>query len=62
MEKVVVKLPLESEGVPPLIADQEESLEIFGEILRRGAMFYPEEDQAANGFPRVYRILPLSES
>jgi hypothetical protein len=63
VEKIVVKRPLASEGIPPLIADRAESLAIFAEILERGAMFYPDyEDEAAEGYPRVCRIVALAES
>lgn len=62
MEKVVVKRPLVSEGIPPLIADPAESLEVFAEILKRGTMFYPDYDEAAEGYPRVCRVVALSES
>lgn len=62
MEKLVIKRPLESEGIPPLIEKPEEAMEIFAEILRRGAMFYPDANDTAQGHQRVHRIVPLSES
>jgi hypothetical protein len=62
MEKVVVKRPLESEGIPPLIEDSAEALEIFAEILSRGASFYPDYHEAAEGYPRVCRVIALAES
>ena len=62
MELIAVKRPLESEGIPPLIEDPQEALEIFGEILRRGAIFYPETHETSQGHPRVHRIVPLAES
>lgn len=58
----MVKRPLVSEGIPPLIADPAESLEVFAEILKRGTMFYPDYDEAAEGYPRVCRVVALSES
>ena len=58
----MVKRPLVSEGVPPLIDDPAESLEVFAEILKRGTMFYPDYDEAAEGYPRVCRVVALSES
>lgn len=62
MEKVAIKMPLETEGVPPLIDDPQEALAVFEEILKRGALFYPESDETSQGRPRVYRIVPLAES
>lgn len=62
MEKVVRKRPLESEGIPPLIKDPEEAMRIFGEILQRGASFYPKSDETSPRHPPVYRIVPLAES
>ena len=62
MEKVVIKRPLASEGIPPLIKDSSESLEIFAEILKRGSIFYPDHDEASEGYPRVCRIVALAES
>ena len=62
MEKVVIKRPLASEGIPPLIGDSAESLEIFAEILKRGAIFYPDYDEASEGYPRVCRVVALAES
>jgi hypothetical protein len=61
MEKVVIKRPLASEGIPPLIKDSSESLEIFAEILKRGASLYPDFDEAP-GFPKICRIVALAES
>lgn len=62
MEKLAIKRPLESEGIPPLIENPEEAMEIFAEILRRGAMFYPDANDSRQGHQRVHRIVPLSES
>ena len=62
MEKIVVKRPLSSEGIPPRIRDPQEALETFGEILRRGAIFYPDYDETAEVYPRVCRIVALAES
>jgi hypothetical protein len=62
MEKVAIKRPLESEGIPPLIDDPQEALAIFEEILRRGAAFYPETHETSPRHSRVYRIVPLAES
>lgn len=62
MEIFAVKRTLKSEGIPPLIEDPEEALEIFGEILKRGAIFYPETYDTSQGHPRVHRIVPLAES
>ncbi len=62
MEITAVKRPLESEGIPPLIEDPQEALEIFGEILKRGAIFYPAAHDTPQGHPRVHRIVPLAES
>ena len=56
------KRPLESEGVPPLIENPEEALAVFEEILKRGAIFYPEAHDTSQGHQRVHRIVPLSES
>jgi hypothetical protein len=62
MEKLAIKRSLESEGIPPLIKDPQEAMEIFAEILSRGAMFYHETNEATQGHQRVHRIVPLSES
>jgi hypothetical protein len=62
MEKVVVKRSLKSEGIPPLVTDSAEALEIFAELLERGASFYPNHNEAAEGYPRVYRVVALAES
>jgi hypothetical protein len=62
MELIAIKRPLESEGIPPLIEDPEEAMEVFGEILKRGAMFYPDADDTSQGHQRVCRIVPLAES
>jgi hypothetical protein len=61
MEKVALKRPLETEGIPPLIDDPQEALAVFEELLKRGASFYPEPDEASQG-PRVHRIVSLAES
>jgi hypothetical protein len=57
MEKHAFKRPLESEGIPPLIENPEEAMEIFAEILRRGAMFYTDANDATQGHQRVHRIV-----
>jgi hypothetical protein len=57
MEKHAIKRPLESEGIPPLIENPEEAMEIFAEILRRGAMFYTDANDATQGHQRVHRIV-----
>ena len=62
MEKVVIKRSLASEGIPPLIGDPREALEIFAVILERGALFYPDADDATKGHPRVCRVIALAES
>jgi hypothetical protein len=62
MEVIAIKRPLESEGIPPLIEDPEVAMEAFAEILRRGAMFYPDSDDTSQGHQRIHRIVPLSES
>jgi hypothetical protein len=62
VEKVVIKRALATEGIPPLIEDREKALGIFEEILRRGAMFYPDYNETAEGYPRVCRIVALAES
>ena len=62
MEILAIKRPLESEGIPPLIEDPKAAMEVFAEILRRGAMFYPDADDTSQGHQRVHRIVPLSES
>jgi len=41
MERTVLKRALETEGIPPLIEDPQAALEVFEEILKRGALFYP---------------------
>jgi len=62
MERIALKRSLETEGIPSLIDDPQVALEVFGEILKHGAMFYPEPDETAPRHPRVYRIVSLSES
>lgn len=62
MEFTAVIRPLESEGIPPLVKDPQEALEIFGEILKRGAIFYPDANDTSQGHPRFHRIVPLAES
>lgn len=62
MERIAIKRPLQSEGIPPLIADPEEAMEVFGEILKRGAMFYPDTDETSQGHQRIHRVVPLAES
>lgn len=62
MEIIAIKRPLESEGIPPLIEDPEEAMEVFAEILRRGAMFYPDANDTSQGHQRIHRIVPLAES
>lgn len=61
MEKVVRKVRLGDEPVPPLIEDRELAIRTFFEILQRGQSLYPNNG-TTEGFPRVYRIIPLSES
>ena len=46
MEKVVSIRPLAQEGIPPLIEDPVEALQVFEEILRRGAAFYPKTNDS----------------
>ena len=62
VEKVALKRPLETEGIPPLIGDHREALWVFEEILKRGALFYPESNETSQRHPRVYRIVSLAES
>lgn len=62
MERVALKRPLETEGIPPLIDDPQLALEVFEEILKRGTLFYPEADETSPGHSRVYRIVSLAES
>ena len=62
MERVAIKRPLETEGNPPIHKDPQAALEIFQEILKRGAWFYPDADEASPRHSRVYRIVPLQES
>lgn len=62
MERTVLKRPLNTEGIPPLIDDPQVALEIFEEILKRGTMFYPEPDETSPRHSRIYRIVPLAES
>ncbi len=62
MERIAVKRPLESEGIPSCFDDSQEALKVFEEILKRGKLFYPEPDDTTPRHPRVYRIVPLSES
>jgi hypothetical protein len=61
MEKVVRKGRLGDEPVPPLIEDRERAIQTFVEILRRGQSLYPNNG-TTEGFARVYRIIPLSQS
>jgi hypothetical protein len=62
MEKGVIKRPLVSEGILPLIADPTEALEVFAEILKRGATFYPDGGEASGEFPKVCRVVALVDS
>ena len=62
MERTAVKRSLATEGIPPLIDDPQQALEVFEEILKRGALFYPEPDETSQRHPRVYRIMPLAKS
>ncbi len=62
VECVALKRPLETEGIPPLIESPQAALEIFEEILKRGASFYPQADEASPRRSRIYRIVPLAES
>jgi hypothetical protein len=57
MEKNAFKRPLESKGIPPLIENPEEAMEIFAEILRRGAMFYTDANDATQGHQKAHRIV-----
>jgi hypothetical protein len=61
VEKVAVKRALRDEELAPLIEDKELAMRTFFEILERGQALYPE-DGTTQGFPRVYRIIPLSQS
>jgi hypothetical protein len=61
VEKIAVKRPLEDEKVAPLIEDKELAMRTFFEILERGQALYPDHG-TRQGFPRVYRIIPLSQS
>lgn len=62
MKIIAIKRLLESEGVPPLIEDPQEAMKVFAEILRRGAMFYPDANDTSQGHQRIHRIVPLAES
>ncbi|MCW1887638.1 hypothetical protein OKA04_23070 [Luteolibacter flavescens] len=62
MEKVVVKRSLSSEGIPRLIEEPREALEVFSVILERGALFYPDADDAPKGPPRTCRVIALADS
>lgn len=62
MEKVAIKRPLETEGIPRLIEDPQEALAVFEVILKRGAFFYPEHDETSPRHSRIHRIVPLAES
>ncbi|MEX1049577.1 MAG: hypothetical protein WED15_08620 [Akkermansiaceae bacterium] len=62
MERIALKRPLETEGIPARIDNPQEALEIFEEILKRGTLFYPESDETSPRHPRIYRIVPLAES
>ncbi len=62
MEILAIKRPLESEGIPPLIKDPDEAMEIFGEILQRGSLFYTDTDETSPLSRVTYRIVPLAES
>lgn len=62
MELFVRKLKLHEETVAPLITDREEAMETFWAILERGDDFYPKIDEAEQGRPRVYRVVPLKGS
>lgn len=62
MKKFAIKRPLKSEGIPPLIKDPKEAMEIFEEIMKRGTSFYPEANDTSQRHQRVHRIVPLSES
>jgi hypothetical protein len=62
VEKIAIKRPLETEGIPPLIDDPQQALVVFEEILKRGALFYPNSDETSPRHSRVYRIVPLAES
>ena len=62
VEKILFKRPLATEGIPPLIEDPQEALSVFEEILKRGAIFYPNAEEATKGPPRVCRVIALAES
>lgn len=62
METRAIKRPLESEGIPPLIEDSDEAMEIFGKILKRGSLFYPDTDETLPLSRACYRIVTLAES
>ena len=62
MEKIAIKRPLETEGVPALIEDRDEALAVFEAILERGRSFYPDADEASPRRSRVCRVVPLAES
>ena len=61
MDKVVQKRPLREESGAPPIRDPELALRTFEEILKRGWSLYPDHG-TSKGFPRIYRIVALSES
>ena len=61
VEKVVTKRRLDEGECSPLIEDKELAMRTFFEILQRGQSLYPNHG-TTEGFPRVYRIIPLSQS
>jgi hypothetical protein len=61
METVAVKRALADEEVAPLIEDKKLTMRTFFEILERGWALYPNNG-TTEGFPRVYRIIPVTQS
>ena len=57
----MIKRALATEGVPALIEDPRVALEVFEEILRRGRLFYAD-DEASEGYPRICRVIDLQGS
>ena len=62
IEKRMIKHKNKGEVFEKKVVSREEAMEIFGEILKRGAMFYPDADDTSQGHQRIHRIVPLSES
>ena len=61
MEPVARKLKLQDEKIAPLIDDPKLAAETFESIMVRGWSFYPSHG-SEEGFPRVFRIVPLKGS